>query len=139
MEERLFPKQENQEAVETGEILQPKFDENGLIPCIVTDVESKNVLMLAYMNAESLAKSIETGQAWYWSRSRQALWRKGSTSGQTQTIARMSIDCDQDTLWIEVRVGGDGGTCHRGYPSCFYRRIPLDEKEKAEAQRLIFG
>lgn len=114
---------DQKDQIEQGNRFQPRFTADGLIPCIVTRAGTKDVLMMAYMNAEALEKTLATGQAWYWSRSRNALWRKGATSGQTQTIVHMYTDCDQDTLWIEVQVGGDGGVCHVGYPSCFYREI----------------
>jgi phosphoribosyl-AMP cyclohydrolase len=80
--------------------------------------------MVAHMNADALAKTIETGEAWYWSRSRNTLWHKGDTSGQVQTVTAMRIDCDQDAVWIKVRVKGDGGCCHTGRRSCFYRVVP---------------
>lgn len=102
--------------------LLPGFNEDGLIPAVATDVASGVVLMLAWMNAEALNKTIETGQAWYWSRSRQQLWHKGATSGQIQQVEELRIDCDQDAVWLRVRVAGDGGCCHTGRTSCFYRR-----------------
>lgn len=113
----------NKRELEEGDVFTPRFDENGLIPCIATDVDSGILLMVAYMNAESLAKTLETGEAWYWSRSRQSLWHKGATSGQVQTIAEICVDCDQDTLLLKVKVGGDGGCCHTGRRSCFYRTV----------------
>jgi phosphoribosyl-AMP cyclohydrolase len=122
---------------EEGVVLAPRFDSHGLITCVATDVKTGAVLMVAHMNAESLAKSIQTGEAWYWSRSRQTLWHKGATSGQVQRIVEMRIDCDQDALWIKVDVGGDGGCCHTGRLSCFYRRVPLLSSEPTEA--LQFG
>ena len=88
---------------------------------MTTDAESGEVLMVAHMNAEALARTLATGEAWYWSRSRRELWRKGATSGQTQSVAEMRVDCDQDAVWLRVRVGGDGGSCHTGRRSCFYR------------------
>jgi phosphoribosyl-AMP cyclohydrolase len=91
------------------------------------------VLMLAYMNAEALERSIETGEAWYWSRTRGELWRKGATSGQTQRIVEMRVDCDQDALLIKVQVGGDGGACHTGHRSCFYRKVALGERARSAA------
>ena len=112
--------------------LQPQFDRNGLIPCIATDATSGEVLMLGYMNELSLAKSIETGIAHYWSRSRQELWKKGETSGQIQNIREMRIDCDQDSIWIKVDVAGNGATCHVGYRSCFFRKINTESDPKSE-------
>ena len=111
--------------LEEGEVLTPRFGPDGLLTCVVTEAAIGEVLMVAHMNAEALAKTIETREAWYWSRSRQELWRKGATSGQVQTVTEMRIDCDQDALWLKVRVGGDGGCCHTGRRSCFYRTIPL--------------
>lgn len=111
--------------IEEGAVLAPKFDRDGLVTCVATDTETGEVLMVAHMNADSLARSIESGEAWYWSRSRQALWRKGETSGQVQSIVEMRVDCDQDAIWIKVRVGGDGGCCHTHRRSCFYRVKPV--------------
>ncbi len=108
--------------LEEGDILTPRFDANGLIPAICTDASTGEVLMFAFMNEEALNRSIETGQAWYWSRSRQKLWQKGETSGNTQTIVDMRTDCDQDVIWISVEQRG-GSACHTGRKSCFYRRI----------------
>ena len=102
---------------------QPRFDAEGLIPAIVTDAGDGRLLMVAHMNAESLTKTLETGEAWYWSRSRGELWRKGDTSGQVQTISEIRVDCDQDCLLLFVTVGGDGNSCHTGRASCFYRRV----------------
>jgi len=111
------------ETIEESALLTPQFNADGLIPAITTDAASGVVLMLAWMNAEALNKTIETGQAWYWSRSRRRLWHKGATSGQVQQVEELRIDCDQDAVWLKVRVGGDGGCCHTGRVSCFYRRI----------------
>jgi phosphoribosyl-AMP cyclohydrolase len=111
--------------IEEGLALRPRFDASGLVTCVTTDARDGQVLMVAHMNEQALLRTIETGEAWYWSRSRQQLWRKGATSGQTQTVVEMRIDCDQDAVWIKVRVGGDGGACHTGRRSCFYRRIGL--------------
>ena len=111
--------------VEEGAILTPRFGPDGLVTCVATDAGTGEVLMVAHMNREALARTIASGEAWYWSRSRGELWHKGATSGQTQTVVAMRIDCDQDALWIEVRVGGDGGCCHTGRRSCFYRSVDL--------------
>ncbi|MGX1305556.1 phosphoribosyl-AMP cyclohydrolase [Amorphus suaedae] len=111
---------------EAGE-LRPKFDASGLVTCVVTDADTGLPLMVAHMNAEALEKTIETGIAHYWSRSRGSLWRKGDTSGSVQSVAEMRVDCDQDAVWIRVRVAGDGSSCHTGRTSCFYRRVPLGE------------
>jgi phosphoribosyl-AMP cyclohydrolase len=109
--------------VEEGIALTPRFDRDGLVACIAVDARDGRVLMLAHMNAESLARTLETGEAWYWSRSRQALWHKGATSGQVQRVVEMRVDCDQDALLIRVEVGGDGGCCHTGRRDCFYRSV----------------
>ena len=109
--------------LEEGTALTPKFDADGLVTCVATDAASGDVLMVAHMNAEALAKTIATGQAWYYSRSRGALWQKGETSGHTQRVVEMRIDCDQDAVWIKVEQ--TGGACHTGRRSCFYRAVPL--------------
>jgi phosphoribosyl-AMP cyclohydrolase len=124
----------SQREVEEGERLMPRFDAAGLITCVTTDAETGDVLMLAHMNAAALAKTIETGEAWYWSRSRRALWHKGDTSGQIQTVVAMRLDCDQDAVWIKVRVGGDGGCCHTGRRTCFYREVPIGVRPAAVAR-----
>ena len=112
--------------LEEGASFAPKFDADGLIVCITTEAVSGDILMVAYMNRESLSLTIETGVAHYWSRSRQALWRKGDTSGQTQTVVEMRTDCDQDAILLKVEAGGDGKACHTGRRSCFYRRVESD-------------
>ncbi len=112
--------------IEEGKAFAPKFDAEGLIVCITTEVESGDILMVAYMNRESLALTLDTGVAHYWSRSRQELWRKGDTSGQTQSVVEIRTDCDQDAVLLKVRAGGDGKACHTGRRSCFYRRIETD-------------
>jgi|SRR5580658_8183984 phosphoribosyl-AMP cyclohydrolase len=109
--------------LEEGAKLTPKFDADGLVTCVATDAGSGEVLMVAHMNAEALAKTIATGEAWYFSRSRGALWRKGETSGHTQRVVEMRIDCDQDAVLIKVEQAG--GACHTGRRSCFYRAVPL--------------
>src|SRR5438270_7354352 len=109
--------------LEEGSALTPKFDAEGLIVCVATDAHSGDVLMVAHMNAEALAKTIATGEAWYFSRSRRALWKKGEASGHTQRVVEMRVDCDQDTVWIKVEQVG--GACHTGRPSCFYRAVPV--------------
>ena len=109
--------------VEEGRALAPKFDADGLVTCVVTDARSGDVLMVAHMNAEALRQTIATGQAWYFSRSRQTLWRKGESSGHAQRVVEMRIDCDQDAVWIKVEQVA--GACHTGRRSCFYRAVPL--------------
>lgn len=113
------------EEVEEGHILAPKFGPDGLIPCITTDAGTGEVLMLGWMNASALRLTLETGEAHYFSRSRQALWRKGATSGLVQRVIEARIDDDQDALWLRVEVAGSGASCHVGYRSCFYRAVPI--------------
>jgi phosphoribosyl-AMP cyclohydrolase len=115
---------ESTKEVEEGRAFAPKFDREGLVTCVATDAASGDVLMIAHMNAEALARTVETGDAWYYSRSRRVLWRKGETSGHTQRVIEMRIDCDQDAVWIRVEQAG-AGACHTGRRSCFYRAVPL--------------
>lgn len=115
------------EEVEEGHILAPKFGPDELMPCITTDHASGDVLMLGWMNADALRLTLETGAAHYFSRSRQAMWRKGATSGLVQKVVEARIDDDQDALWLQVTVAGTGASCHVGYRSCFYRAVPLAE------------
>jgi phosphoribosyl-AMP cyclohydrolase len=110
--------------IEEGLAFQPKFDSGGLITCVVTDVVSGDLLMVAHMNAEALRKTIESGEAWYFSRSRKKLWRKGESSGHGQRVVELRVDCDQDSLWLKVEQHGPGA-CHTGRRSCFYRAVPL--------------
>ena len=112
--------------LEEGLALTPKFDADGLVTCVATDAASGDVLMVAHMNAEALARTIATGQAWYFSRSRGALWRKGETSGHTQRVVELRVDCDQDAVWIKVEQAG--GACHTGRRSCFYRAVPVGKE-----------
>ena len=118
-----FPTAPDTHALEHGDVLAPKFDANGLIAAIATHAETGEVLMFAWMNAEALARTLQTGEAHYFSRSRNELWHKGASSGQVQAVAEIRIDCDQDAVWLKVRPGGDGGACHTGARSCFYRVI----------------
>jgi phosphoribosyl-AMP cyclohydrolase len=111
----------DQEALERGVDLAPRFDDRGLIAAVATHAETGEVLMLAWMNAEALRLTLDTGEAHYFSRSRQALWKKGETSGQFQKVTELRVDCDQDAIWIKVLPQGDGGACHVGFRSCFYR------------------
>jgi phosphoribosyl-AMP cyclohydrolase len=117
------PRASTQE-VEEGRALAPKFDADGLVTCVATDARSGEVLMVAHMNAEALRKTIASGEAWYFSRSRRALWRKGESSGHVQRVVEMRIDCDQDAVWIRVEQAGPGA-CHTGRRSCFYRAVPV--------------
>lgn len=122
-----FPAAGSKTELEEGAALTPRFGADGLVTCIATDHATGELLMVAHMNAEALAKTLETGEAWYWSRSRSELWHKGATSGQVQTVVEMRVDCDQDALWLKVRVAGDGGCCHTGRHSCFYRRVEASD------------
>jgi phosphoribosyl-AMP cyclohydrolase len=108
---------------EEGEVFAPHFSADGLIVCVTTEATEGDVLMVAYMNAEALDKTLASGIMHYWSRSRGKLWRKGESSGQVQTLVELKVDCDQDALLARVTVGGDGGACHTGRRSCFYRRV----------------
>jgi len=110
--------------IEEGVTVTPKFDANGLVSAVVTDVRTGDVLMVAHMNEEALRKTIASGEAWYYSRSRRALWKKGETSGNVQRVIELRVDCDQDALWLKVEQQG-GGACHTGRRSCFYRAVPL--------------
>ena len=119
----LFKPRGDKSSLEEGTDFTPKFDANGLIPCITQDAKSGEIVMFAFMNEQSLAKTIETGEAWYWSRSRNQLWHKGDTSGSIQTVIEMRTDCDQDVLLIKVNTAGNGSNCHRDVKSCFYRKL----------------
>ena len=110
--------------VEESREFAPKFDEHGLLPVVTTDADTGEALMLGFMNDEALARTIATGEAHYWSRSRQSLWHKGATSGLVQSVVDMRVDDDQDAIWLKVKVAGSGASCHVGYRSCFYRSIP---------------
>ena len=111
--------------IEEGLAFRPKFDAAGLLTCVATDATSSEVLMVAHMNDEALHKTIATGEAWYFSRSRQTLWRKGESSGHGQRVVEMRLDCDQDAIWI--RVEQTGAACHTGRRSCFYRKVEAGE------------
>jgi phosphoribosyl-AMP cyclohydrolase len=133
-----FAERRTIEQVEEGNELAPRFDEHGLIPCVTTDHASGEVLMLGYMNAEALRKTIELGEAVYYSRSRKTLWHKGATSGLVQKVRELRIDDDQDAIWLRVEVLGSGASCHVGYRSCFYRRIPVGEEVSAGPDDLVY-
>jgi phosphoribosyl-AMP cyclohydrolase len=109
--------------IEEGATFAPKFGSDGLITCVAIDAHSGDVLMVAHMNREALDRTLVEGRVWYFSRSRQTLWLKGETSGQIQSLVEMRVDCDQDCLVVKVKVGGDGGACHTGRSTCFYRRV----------------
>jgi phosphoribosyl-AMP cyclohydrolase len=119
--------------IEESLAFTPNFDADGLIAAVATDAASGDVLMVAHMNAQALAKTIETGEAWYYSRSRKALWKKGETSGHVQRVIELRTDCDQDALWLKVEQGGPGA-CHTGRRSCFYRAVPLGQKGAARLE-----
>ena len=113
----------DKKALEEGAVFMPNFDANGLVTAVVTDVGDGELLMVAYMNAQSLSLTLETGIAHFWSRSRQQLWKKGETSGNMQKVIEIRTDCDQDAIWLKVEVMGDNVTCHTGRRSCFYRSL----------------
>jgi phosphoribosyl-AMP cyclohydrolase len=121
----LFASRGSDAEIEQGVAFAPKFDADGLIPAIVTDAASGEVLMLAWMNAEALALTLETRVGHFWSRSRAKLWRKGEDSGNVLEVSELRTDCDQDAIWLKVVVAGDGVACHTGERSCFYRSLPL--------------
>lgn len=125
-----FEARKTVEQVEEGNELAPKFDDRGLITVVTTDAESGEVLMQGYMNAEALQLTIRTGEAHYYSRSRQVLWHKGATSGLVQTVRELLVDDDQDCIWLRVDVAG-GASCHVGYRSCFYRKVPVGSEFEA--------
>lgn len=112
--------------IEEGLAFTPKFDKDGLVTAVVTDAGNGDVLMVAHMNAEAVAKTIATGEAWYYSRSRRKLWKKGESSGHVQRLVELRVDCDQDALWLKVEQQGPGA-CHTGRRSCFYRAVPLGQ------------
>jgi phosphoribosyl-AMP cyclohydrolase len=121
-----FQARESIEQVEEGSDLAPKFDDRGLITAVTTDADSGELLMQGYMNAEALSLTIRTGEAHYFSRSRQVLWHKGATSGFVQKVRELLVDDDQDCIWLRVEVAG-GASCHVGYRSCFYRSVPVGD------------
>lgn len=131
----LFTKRRSIEQVELGDDLAPRFDATDLLPAIVVDAANGQILMLGYMNADAFARTIETREAHFWSRSRQTLWRKGEHSGFTQTVERVLVDDDQDAVILCVRVDGPG-SCHVGFRSCFYREVDLSDRLPSGAARL---
>ncbi len=128
---KVFAARTSVEQVEEGDVLAPKFDADGLIPVVTTDAKSGELLMHGFMNPEALQKTIETGEAHYWSRSRKSLWHKGATSGLVQHVVEMRIDDDQDAVWLRVDVAGSGASCHVGYRSCFYRSVPTGKSPRS--------
>ncbi len=133
----MFKKRDNIKEVEEGKYLSPKFDENGLIPVVTTDSQTGGILMHGYMNEEALKKTIETKEAYYWSRSRKKIWHKGQVSGFVQKVKEIRIDDDQDSIWLSVDIG-NGASCHVGFRSCFYRSIPLGKIENAKTIEMKF-
>ena len=123
MSDAVFPTLTDHHALERGEVLAPAFGADGLIAAIAQHAETLEVLMIGWMNAEALRLTLDTGFVHYWSRSRQELWKKGETSGQLQAVREIRIDCDQDAVLVKIIPGGDGGACHVGYRSCFYRAV----------------
>jgi len=134
----MFAERLSVEQVEEGRDLAPKFDLQGLIPVVTTDFSSGELLMHGYMNREALERTIELGEAVYYSRSRQALWHKGATSGMTQKVRELRIDDDQDAIWLRVEVAGRAASCHVGYRSCFYRSVPVGPQEGQNQRQLVF-
>ena len=128
-----FPGPGSAAELEEGLALTPKFDADGLVTCVATDTVSGDVLMVAHMNDEALRKTIASGEAWYYSRSRKALWKKGETSGHGQRVVELRVDCDQDALWLKVEQQG-AGACHTGRRSCFYRAIPIGKGAAAKLE-----
>jgi len=118
----LFSPRGSAHEIEEGQAFAPKFDADGLIACVVTDVQTGALLMVAHMNAQALERTVEGGEAWFYSRSRQTLWKKGETSGHVMHVAEIRVDCDQDVLWLRVQLAG-AGACHTGRRSCFYRAV----------------
>ena len=133
----MFKKRHTIKEVEEGKYLSPKFDENGLIPVITSNIKTGDILMHGYMNSEALKKTIETKEAHYWSRSRKKIWRKGQVSSFVQKVKEIRIDDDQDSVWLSVDIG-NGSSCHVGYRSCFYRSIPLGKIENEEELEMEF-
>ena len=133
----MFKKRDNIKEVEEGKYLEPKFDENGLIPVITSDYKTGDILMQGYMNDEALKKTIETKEAHYWSRSRKKIWHKGQVSGFVQKIKEIRIDDDQDSICLSVDIG-NGSSCHVGYWSCFYRSIPLGKIKNTQEIEMKF-
>jgi len=133
----MFKKRENVAEIEEGNLLSPRFDNDGLIPVVTTCSKTKEILMHSYMNVGALKKTIETKEAHYWSRSRKKIWRKGQVSGFIQKVKEIKIDDDQDSVWLSVDIGS-GSSCHVGYRSCFYRSIPLGKIKNEEELEMEF-
>lgn len=125
--------------IEEGASFAPKFDDAGVLAAVATDADTGDVLMLAWMNAEALALTIETGHVHFYSRSRGRLWKKGEESGNVLEVVEMRTDCDQDAVWLKVRIAGAGAACHTGRKSCFYRKVPLRATDLASLQMQAVG
>ncbi len=137
MQKIMFKKRENVTEIEEGNLLSPKFDNDGLIPVVTTCTNTKEILMHGYMNVEALKLTIETKEAHYWSRSRKQIWHKGKVSGFVQKVIELRIDDDQDSIWLTVDIGS-GSSCHVGYRSCFYRSVPLGKIDNARKIEMNF-
>jgi phosphoribosyl-AMP cyclohydrolase len=123
----MFAPRGSELEVESGSSFQPRFDQQGLIPAVVTEASGSDVLMFAWMNAEALALTLSTGFAHFWSRSRNKIWKKGEESGNLLRVIEMRTDCDQDAIWLRAEVTGRGVACHTGRRTCFYRRLPIGQ------------
>lgn len=134
-----FPPRGTTADIESGRAFQPAFDEHGLIPAIVSDAATGEVLMLAWMNAEALVRSMATREAHFWSRSRRQLWHKGEDSGNVLAIEEIRTDCDQDAIWLRVTVGGAGVACHTGERTCFYRGVPFGDPGETSPELDFLG
>jgi phosphoribosyl-AMP cyclohydrolase len=137
----FFPKPGTAADIESGTVFTPRFDADGLVPVVTTSAKTGEVLMLAYMNDEALALTLKTGEAHYWSRSRNKLWRKGEESGNAQRVVEIRTDCDQDAIWLKVELLGVEASCHTGRRSCFYRAVPLGDSSSGAlpAMRFVEG
>ena len=133
----MYKKRDNIKEIEEGKYLAPKFDKNGLIPVVTTDFQTGDMLMHGYMSKESLKKTIENKEAYYWSRSRKKIWHKGKISGFVQKVKELRIDDDLDSIWMSVDIG-KGASCHVGYKSCFYRSIPLGKIKNKKKIKMRF-
>ena len=141
MPDKLFPLPGTKSELETSEVFTPKFGADGLVTAIVVDAVDGKLLMVAHMNDQAITRTLETGEAHYWSRSRGKLWHKGKTSGNVQKVIEIATDCDQDALLLKVEVDGHGATCHTGQRSCFYRTVVLENGQavlKAEGNKPLF-
>lgn len=129
-----FAERGSTEQIEEGPLLSPKFDANGLVTAVATDADTGEVLMVAFMNEEALQQTIATREAHFYSRSRKKQWKKGESSGHVLQVKQMLVDCDQDCVWMRVKVTNDGGACHVGYNSCFYREVDLGQPSDGPAK-----